>query len=133
MKLFSKSAISIVLTLVLLISCTLVASATESVFTKRPVDSNSYSYITSAKKETTTTTATVRITNIYKADGSSSWYSTVWVKPTSTGTGVSVTKGAYCDVTIPSQFRTAGSWVNLYAQGNIPWLDCQISGYWIVH
>lgn len=133
MKKLRKSALSIAITVLLLVSCTFVASATEAIFTKRSVDSNSYSYITTAKKETTSTTASVQVTNIYKADGSSSWYTTVYAKATSTGTPLSVVKGKYYDLTIPSSNRSAGSWVPLYSMGNVPWLDCQISGYWIVH
>lgn len=102
-------------------------------FAKKAVDSNSYTYITGATKETTTTYAGVQISDIYKADGSSSSYNNVYVKACTTGYGLSATKGRYLDLTIPSGYRAAGSYVTLYAKGNVPWLDCKISGYWIVH
>lgn len=128
-----KSKISGLLAVLIIVSSITVAYAAETTFTKRLVDSNSYSYITAATKETTSTTAAVNITDIYKADGSASSYTTVYVKATTTGTGSSVVKGSSYDIAIPSGYQAKGSYVSMYSQGNTPWLDCQISGYWNVH
>lgn len=128
-----KSTFSIVLVVLLLLSCTFVASATEVVFSNQYVDSNTFGVVTGAYKETTSTTATVQITNIYKADGSSSLYSCVRAKATSSGVWDYAYKGGTTILTIPSASRAKGSWVSLYAMGNNPSLDCIIAGYWIVH
>ncbi len=133
MKKSIKSVTSITLCIATILCVTSLASAAESSFTKSSVDSNSYSFVTTEKKDTTSTTAAVKIENIYKADGSASNYSTVDVKATSSGTGVSVNKGSTVDISIPSGSQSSGSYVAMYSKGNIPWLDCKISGYWNVH
>ena len=130
---FRKSAVSILIVALLLAISTFVASATEVTFSKAYVDSNQYRSVTSAKKETTTTCADVKITDIYKADGSSSNYKKVYAKATYTGESVLVTKGSYYELTIPASYRSAGNTVYLYAMGHNPSLDCKISGYWLVH
>ena len=49
-------------------------------FTKKDVDSNSYTTIMSTTKLYDSSISTVEVTEIYKADGSASDYNYVWVK-----------------------------------------------------
>lgn len=129
-----KSALSIFLVVLIMASAVMVANAANSVvFTKRPVDSNSYTYITSATKTTKYNPAVVHITNIFKADGSNSAYSCVWTKATVNGVVQQAVAGTYQELGIPEAYRYEGANIALYAQGNIPWLDCQISGTWTVY
>ena len=109
------------------------ALAKEVEYSKKLVNGNDYTYVTQATKETRSSTAAVHITNIDKADGYDSLYSYLWVKATSDGTGTQIVKGSSYDVAIPSSYQAKGSIVEMYAKGNIPFLDCTITGYWNVH
>lgn len=101
---------------------------------KKSVDSNSWSYIGSATKDSATENGELKITKMYDADGNeTSLYSQVYAKATSSGTSTLVTSGSWYDVPIPSSFQAASKSVSLYCKGHIPWIDCKISGYWNVH
>lgn len=129
-----KGALSVFLVILIMAGAVMVANAANSVlFTKRPVDSNSYSYIESATKTTNANPVVVHITNIYKADGSNSAYSCVWTKATSSGVAQQAVRGDYQELGIPEAYRHAGANIALYAKGNNPLLDCQISGSWMVY
>ena len=117
MKKQSK-VLSVVLTVALAISMTSVCFAEAKTFTKVNVDSNSYS----------SETATVNITDIYKANGDPSNYRRVNAKATSTGTPENIEKGSDYELDIPSSYQGKGSMVTLYCMGNDPALDCKISG-----
>lgn len=121
------------LTLTLTMLAATVCSAQEAVITKAYVDSNSYSYVTHAVKDTATDYATFSFTGIYKADGTTSDYRKVYAKANSSGTEYSLSVGNSYNMTIPAGWRSAGSVVNLYCKGNNPKLDCRISGRWNVH
>lgn len=121
------------LTLVFTVFATGICSAQEAVISKAYVDSNTYSYIANAVKDTTTNNAIFNLTAIYKSDGTTSNYRKVYAKANSDGVEYSVSVGDYLSMTIPAGSRTAGSRVFLYCKGNNPSLDCRISGYWNVH
>ena len=129
-----KRIFATVLTIALMFSLSGVCFAAESVFSKVPIDSNEYELVTTAKKDTTGSNAEIKITAFYKADGSSSWtYTKAWVKATSSGEGRIGILNVWVPVPIPSAYRSAGKYVDLYAHGFNPSLDCCISGYWNVH
>ena len=103
-------------------------------FTKAFVDSNSYTYITSNTMTMYKEYADVKVTNIYKADGSASDYKYVWVKATPDGDPVKVKLGdSWTQISIPSANRFAGMNVSMHAKGNDPSLDCKITGSWLVY
>lgn len=112
----------------------IVAHANIADFTtsKMFVDSNTYTYITSAKKSLSSEAyGSVKITDIYTASGGISSYKYVWAKATtSTTTGKKVEKLIWTDVYIPVSYRTAGTSVSLLLKGNDPTLDCMVKGYW---
>ena len=118
--------------LIALVLCT-AALAKEVEYSKKLVNGNDYTYVTQATKETRSSTAAVHITNIDKADGYDSLYSYLWVKATSDGTGTQIVKGSSYDIAIPSSYQAKGSIVEMYAKGNIQFLDCTITGYWNVN
>lgn len=62
---------------------------------KKSVDSNSWSYIGSATKDSATENGELKITKMYDADGNeTSLYSQVYAKATSSGTSTLVTSGS---------------------------------------
>lgn len=127
--------LSLSLVLILAFSLTTVCFAAGYDFynLKKPVDSNSWSYIGSATKASTTANGELTITKIYDADGNeSSMYTQVYAKATADGTSTLVRKGSAYYVPIPSAYQSAGKSVSLYCMGHIPWIDCMISGYWDV-
>lgn len=130
---FGKSILSIGLTAMVLASCTFVGSAAEATFSKKFVDSNQFTYVAAATKATKSSTADVKITEMYKSDGSSSSYQYLYVRASSDGSQKRVKKGQYYEVNLPSSLQERGAWVSLYAKGNNPSLDCKVSGYWVVH
>ena len=110
-----------------------ISFAKEVSFTKKFVDSNSYTFITSAVKDTYSETADIKISNIYKADGSSSNYNIVWIKVSGVDEGVPITKGYWYTMDLPPLYKDAGDSIILYAKGNNARLDCMISGILDVH
>ena len=131
-----KRFLSFGLVLALMVALSSVCFAEEFNFSnlKKSVDSNSWSYIGSATKDSATENGELKITKMYDADGNeTSLYSQVYAKATSSGTSTLVTSGSWYDVPIPSSFQGASKSVSLYCKGHIPWIDCKISGYWNVH
>lgn len=128
-----KRLISIVSAFLMIAAMITIISATEVTFTKRYVDSNEWTFVTTAKKETTTTTASIKVTAIYKADGSDSDYWRLYAKASSGGTSTMITSGSWCDVQLPKTYQGAGKFVPLFLMGHDPSKDCQVSGYWVVH
>lgn len=128
-----KKLISILLTLAILVGTSVSTRANEVYYTERDVDSNTYTKVIDASKSGYSKTATIKITNIYKADGSASNYKCVYCKATSRGTPLLIYSGSWYDIEIPSDKRDRGASVPLYAQGHDPRFDCKISGYWNVH
>ncbi len=128
-----KRILSILSVFLLIAAMITIVSATEVSFTKRYVDSNEWTFVTTAKKQTTTTTASIYVTAIYKKDGSDSDYWRLYARASSTGSSKLITSGSWCDLTIPTAYRDAGKFVPLELMGHDPSLDCQVSGYWVVH
>ena len=132
-----KKSIRLVFTclclVVLIASMATMVFATEVTFSSKLVDSNDWTYITSGKKETKTSTADLKITALYKDDGSASNYWRIYAKATSSGTKTYVEKGSYYALAIPSSYQAAGCYVSLYLMGHTPSLDCKASGSWVIH
>lgn len=128
-----KDALAILAAVVAVIGTHIVCEASDTSFSNAYVDSNTYSYVTSATALQYSSTADVLVTNILKADGSASNYKQVYCKATGSGTPVLVTKGSYYTLTVPISNRGEGKSIGLYAMGNNPSLDCRISGIWKTH
>ena len=128
-----KKIFSTILFIVFVLSMSTVCFAAETSFTKKDVDSNSFTFICRATKESTSSTASVKITDIYTASGGASTYVQVIARACSDGSVRLVTRGIWADLPIPSAYQGKGSSVPLYCTGRTPFLDCQVSGYWNVH
>lgn len=127
---------TVVLTLclvVLMASMAVSVLGTEVTFSKKYVDSNTYTGIAAATKETTTSTACVYISAIYKADGSASTYSRLYAMATYVGESKVIRSGRSTDIPIPADYQGAGNYIVLYLMGYDPSLDCRVSGSWSVH
>lgn len=133
MRRFRWSCLFLALALVFAMSSVCFAAEFNFSTQKKDVDSNSYSYIGSAKKDSTTDYAELKLTKIYKANGDDSSYSYVYAKANSNGTQTLIQKGSWVNVPIPAGAQAAGRTVNLYCKGHNPSLDCKISGFWNVH
>lgn len=125
-----KNVLAVFAAGMLVMATHLVCEAKDASFSNAYVDSNTYSYVTSATALQYSSTADVLVTNILKADGSASNYKQVYCKATGSGTPVLVTKGTYYTLTVPISNRGEGKSIGLYAMGNNPSLDCRISGIW---
>lgn len=89
-----KRFLSFGLVLALMVALSSVCFAEEFNFSnlKKSVDSNSWSYIGSATKDSATENGELKITKMYDADGNeTSLYSQVYAKATSSGTSTLVT------------------------------------------
>lgn len=128
-----KKIIVSIFVLVMLFAITITANAAEMLFTSKYVDSNTYSEISTSTKQNSGSYGTVQITNIYKADGSSSDYQCVYCKATKNGEVKLVYKGNWVDLKLPGDYQMPGRGVTLFAMGHNPKLDCRISGYWSAH
>lgn len=128
MKKRLKLISSAFLVLALVCSIVITAFATDTTFTQRYVDSNTFTQVVSLRKSATSDRATLTLSNIYKADGSTSNYQYILAKATNQGSTISVRKGTTRDLSIPEGYRAVGSLIVLYARGNNPSLDCRISG-----
>ena len=127
---------TVVLTLclvVLMASMAVSVLCAGAVFSNRFVYGGSFGYVASGTKELETSTAAVYISQIYKADGSSSDYWRLYAKATSGGTSTKITKGKSCDIEIPGMYQKAGSYVALYLKGHDSNLNCIVDGSWTVH
>lgn len=133
MKNKSKMITSAIIALALACSMFATAFASDTTFTKKYVDSNTYTQITSLCKDRSTDYATVTVSNIYKANGSASTYTTVYAKATDYSTVKTVYKGTPCNLPIPTSYRGAGHWISLYAKNTNSSLDCMISGSYCVY
>lgn len=115
----------------LIVSMATVVFATEATFSSKYIDSNEWTYVTSGKKATRTSTADLKITALYEADGSTSDYWRIYAKATSVGTKTYVEKGSYYAISIPSSYQAG--YVSLYLMGPLPSLDCRGRGNWVIH
>lgn len=128
-----KKLIATLLTLGILCCTQIGVDAAEQKFSKAYVDSNSYSAIASAYKDTDGDYGSLKITDIYKANGSSSDYQCVYCRTADLNSEKLVYKGSWYELQLPSYLRVKGKTVYLYVKGHNPKLDCRVSGYWNVH
>ena len=129
-----KRIFATVLTIALMFSLSGVCFAAESAFTMKKIDSKTYTYVTAATKDNTGSNAEVKIAKFYDASQNFSWfYTRAWVKATSSGDGCIGILNVWVPVSIPTEYRSAGDSVSMYAHGFNPALDCYITGYWNVH
>lgn len=134
MKLMSKFVSFILVATLVVVSSIPMVHAGLTHFDNKLVDSNSWTSIAETKKLTSSSTSgTILVGNIYKADGSSSNYNNIFAKATSVGQYRGVSKGQDYSLTIPASSRAAGTRIELWAMGNWPWLDCRVSGSWSVY
>ena len=115
-----KRFLSFGLVLALMVALSSVCFAEEFDFSnlKKSVDSNSWSYIGSATKDSATENGELKITKMYDADGNeTSLYSQVYAKATSSGTSTLVTSGSWYDVPFPPLFRQLAKVLACTARG----------------
>lgn len=143
-KIFMKKALVIALSGAIFATST--ANAAVSKFNKSYVDSNQWTKVASASKETNSELVRVKISAIYKANGNASNYKRVkgYIGLSSNGYMVTNTKRCwkvdsvdddgkqYDGYTLFSvkydQYRYRGTKLAFVAMGNDPSLDCRISG-----
>lgn len=134
-KIITKVA-SLALVTALISSSTVFAAS--SAFNNKKVDSNELTFITSCTKKTEYNEVYVKITQIYKADGSKSDYKKVKAKFTSggsvctTSSSYTANKGSECTATLKDAYRKKGKTTTFYSMGNNPSLDCKIDGKLVV-
>ena len=136
MSLLKKRVVMVAVALSLTLSMSYPCYVAEYNFSdqKKFVDSNNWTYIGSATKDSTTSYGELKITQMYNTDDTINYaFSQVYAKATSSGTSILVTKGSWQTVPIPSSYQSAGKSVALYCMGHNPSLDCKISGFWNVH
>jgi hypothetical protein len=111
------------------------AYASELQISKKYVDSNSYTFVGNAARSSATYNyATVKITALYNADGTSSNYQRLRVRIGGGGeSGWVLVKGTSYDLNMPTTYRPTGTIVPYFCKGNDPALDCQASGYFNSH
>lgn len=118
----------IIVAMLMLISC-LPVSANEAVFWSVFVDSNQWTYVTSARSEDgSSKLGAVYIGDMFASDGSYAGYKNVWVKNDNNAPVLAVRKEW---VSVP--MTTGKQMKKLYAMGHNPAIDCLITGYWNVH
>ena len=133
MKKSTRSLFTCLCLVVLIASMATMAFAASSSFTSRSVDSNEWTPIVSCTKQTTTSSADLKITALYQADGSTSNYWRIYAKATAIGSKTYVEKGSFYSIAIPDNYRAAGTSVTLFLMGHTPSLDCKASGEWVVY
>lgn len=129
-----KKTIVVVAAIVCVLSVGIEVLAASKTFSKAFVDSNQWTSIVSARKDSTSGFCSVTVDDIYDADGNTCNYKKVKVVCYNT-TNVAVnnssytaTKGKMCIMGYKSGFNVVGRTMTLKAMGNNPSLDCKISG-----
>ena len=128
-----KKIITGAITCLIMIGTVVGTNVAETQFSAKYVDSNEFTYVCRAQQYSYSDYAALKITQIYKADGSTSNYKRVHCKSMLVDEVVLVEKGTWMDIPIHSSVKGAGKNNDLYAMGHDPSLDCKISGYWNVH
>ncbi len=98
------------------------------------VDSNEWTYVCSTSNTVWSDEVSIRVTDIYTASGAESWYSKVKVSPSFGNTLYSPTTlklDTKVYYSIPTLYKLPGNKYLLFAMGNNPALDCQISGSFV--
>lgn len=137
MRKMKKMGILLVTVLMLLgadstVFATVVYNGPITIFTRQYVDSNQWTYVCDSSSTNKSKYLEVKIAAIYKADGSDSNYKKVkmYCAAGSLVVGsetISIGDTKFYDV--PSGYNAAGTINKLFAMGNDPSLDCQISGF----
>ena len=110
-------------------------------YSSKFVDSNEYTFITSATKETTSDVATVNVSTMYKSSNGKKGevatnYKYLYVQLGSSGgqaASQKVTKGKSKDFNLVTKYKAKGTTLSMYAMGNDPELDCYIDGNFNVY
>lgn len=107
-----------------------------AIFNKQYVDSNEWTYVCYTSDTVSSKEVSIKIDTIYTASGAESLYQKVKVSPSfgntlQASTTLELNKKLY--YTIPLAYRNAGNQYLLFAMGNNPALDCQISGFFTAH
>ena len=123
-----KRIAALLMSALMIMSMFSVSYAASGDFSKKLVDSNSWTAIIKVTKSTARTRATVAINYIYKADGSTSNYSGVYAKASKSGTSKKASVGESCKLVIPSEYCKKDQTIQLWCKGLNPALDCKISG-----
>lgn len=141
MRKMKKMGILLVTVLMLLgadstVFASVVHNGSITIFTRQYVDSNQWTYVCDSSSTDKSKYLQVKIAAIYKADGSDSNYKKVkiycaagnYVVGSET---IGINDSKFYDV--PSDYNAAGTINKLFAMGNDPSLDCQISGFFTTH
>lgn len=131
-----KRILTLCLAVVMVVSLASVCFAASVDFTSSSkmkfVDSNTWTYVCAATKDSAGKTASLSVNQIYDSNREASLYQKVYAKATSSGTSVSASKGSVTSVAIPDAYQAAGKSVSLYCKGNNPKFDCYITGTWSI-
>ncbi len=136
MKKFMSKIASVALVGIMISTTTVFAA--QSAFNSKFVDSNEWTYVTDCVKATDYSEVYVRITNIYKGDGSSSDYKKIvaqfkhGVDICTTSNSYVANKGTDCVAQLKQVYRAKGKLITFVAMGNDPALDCRIDGKLVV-
>lgn len=132
-----RKIIPVLVVALTIISFQFAVFAQEVTFSQKPVDSNTMTYIAGATKSSSTDYVNVIVSDIFKSDGSASDYQYVQVRVKSGYSYVSsqcrVTRGTTGRSITLSKTYGSGTVLSLYAMGNDPSLDCEITGSFSVH
>lgn len=128
---FKKSIKTLGIAALLIVILSVPVSAVD--FTNALVDSNTWTTVKSASKDGTANPY-VKVTAIYKADGSASNYQYVRVNilsngyQASTSTNTKISKGTIVEIPIATAYKVKGKNITLMGMGNNSSLDCRITG-----
>lgn len=123
-------------TLAILFTVSISVNAAESYVQQKFIDSNTWTSITTANKSSYGNLVEVKITAMFKADGTASNYSRLNVRLGSTGQQSPkqvVYKGYWHSFSLGSNYVYTGTAINFYGMGYDPALDCRITGYFNAH
>ncbi len=123
-------------TLIIIFATSVTVNAIESYVQRKFIDSNTPTYITTAHKSSYGNLVEVKITQMYKADGSASNYNRLYVRMGASGQQSSqkvVYKGNWTSFSLNSAYVNIGTAIQFYGMGYDPALDCQITGYFNAH
>ncbi|MCI8409603.1 MAG: hypothetical protein HFJ09_10105 [Lachnospiraceae bacterium] len=129
-----KKAIVIVAAIASVLSVGREVLAASKTFSKKFVDSNQWTTVVSATKDSTSGFCSVTINDIYDANGKACNYKKVkaacyYSKNVAVNnSSYTVTKGKMCIMGYKGGFSVIGRTMTLKAMGNNPSLDCRISG-----
>lgn len=124
-----------------MITGTTISYAATSNFGSKFVDSNVYTKVTTATKETTSDDVTVYIETMYKSNNGvkgeeATNYDELYVQLGGSGEQASsklVTKGKSKDFSLVTKYKAKGTTLSMYAKGHDPSLDCYVDGSFNAH